>query len=51
MQYLKGRVYNNYFAVKLRKIVNTGKIFRNVDRVVTYKHKVQDTKSDLKTTN
>ena len=26
MLYLKGRVYNNYFAVKLRKIVNTGKI-------------------------
>ena len=25
MLYLKGRVYNNYFAVKLRKIVKTGK--------------------------
>ena len=51
MQYLKGRVYNNYFAIKLRKICEHRKNFRNVDSVVTYKHKVQDTKADLKTTN
>ena len=50
MLYLKGRVYNNYFAVKLRKNRENRKNFRNVDFVVTH-YKVQDTKADLKTTN